>query len=355
MLRFCLVTFAAAAMVFALRTGIGSADERWIIEPGPEAKDAQKLGAAEVERAQKAAKNKRYDEAAAILENVARKWPASVHDCNLALAYLRNDQLTRAKLVWDLGAVRNGARPKWCTGEVSTQLSDALRKNGYVSTAIDVTPHDALVEVGGIAMRGMQSVWLPAGVVTFNATAPGKLPKAVQVTVAAPVSRVSITLEEPKVEAPAPDAGVPVAPPVTPDAAVTTPVEPVAQPDAGVPPSNSLITYDGRPVTWRTTALISTLTFGVIAGVCGYLTYDAKNDANEHYVTDPQFKDLKDRYNALSIATTVVGGMAVVSAAVYVYFAAAGDAPVQKPGKIQVGGGPGDIGISLSGTFGDDR
>jgi hypothetical protein len=353
MQRFFLVTLAAAAMVFALRTGIGSADERWIIEPGAEATDAQKLGAAEVERAQKLAKDKRFREAATVLEGVARKWPASVHDCNLALAYLRSGQLTRAKLVWDLGALRNGVRPKWCTGEVSTQISDALRSKGYVATSIDVTPHDAIVEVNGIAMREIGTVWLEPRMATFNASAPGRLPKAVQQMVAAPVSRVSITLEEPKVETPTPDAGVPVAPPVTPDAGVTTPVEPVAQPDAGVPASGALITYDGKPLGWRTTTLITALSLGAVAGVCGYLTYDAKNDANEHYVTDPQFDGAKDRYNTMAIATSVVGGLAVVSAAFYVYFVAAGDVPIRKPGKIQVGGGPGNIGISFSGTFGD--
>jgi len=67
----------------------GSADERWILEPGPEAPNAQKLGAADVERAQKLAKEKKYAEAAQVLEALDRKLPAAVHDCNLALAYLR--------------------------------------------------------------------------------------------------------------------------------------------------------------------------------------------------------------------------------------------------------------------------
>src|SRR5258706_7545518 len=135
MLRFTCVTLAAVAIALALgmRVGTAQGDARWIIEPGPEATDAQKLGAADVTRAQKLAKHpKTLAEAQAVLETVARTWPASVHDCNLALVYLRRAELTRAKLLWDLGELRNGVRPKWCTGEVSTQISDALRKAGYV-------------------------------------------------------------------------------------------------------------------------------------------------------------------------------------------------------------------------------
>src|ERR1041385_6196596 len=163
MLRFSVVTLMAVATALVLGTSVGNADERWIIEPGPEAKDAQKLGAADVERAQKLAKDKHLAEALAVLESVDQKWPAAVHDCNLALAYLREKSYTRAQLVWDLGALRNGVRPKWCTGEVSTQLSDALRSAGYVPTTIEVAPPDALVEVSGIPMRSMRTVWLPPG------------------------------------------------------------------------------------------------------------------------------------------------------------------------------------------------
>jgi hypothetical protein len=348
MLRFFLVTAVAVAMALALGTGIGSADERWIIEPGPEAANAQKLGAADVERAQKLAKDKHYAEAAAVLESVARTWPAAVHDCNLALAYLRNNALTRAQLVWDLGGLRNGVRPKWCTGDVSTQLADALRKAGYVPTTIDVSPPDAIVEVNGIAMRSMRTVWLPPGNATFNASASGRLPKAVQAPIAAPVSRVSIMLEEPKVERP--DAAVPtpvVTPPATPDAGMTTPVQPVMTPDAGV--DNSVVQVNGRPVGARKIALVTMLSSGLAAAILGGLTYDTKNKANEHYKTDPAFDERNEQYKNLSLATMVVGGIAVVSAGVYVYFLVAGDTTIPKPSKLQVGGGPGTIGI----TYGD--
>ncbi|HUS29584.1 MAG TPA: hypothetical protein VMZ53_13820 [Kofleriaceae bacterium] len=350
------MTLAAAAIAIALGTSIGSADERWIIEPGPEAADAQKLGAADVERAQALAKKKQFGEAAAVLEAVARKWPAAVHDCNLALAYLRSGELTKAQLVWDLAALRNGVRPKWCTGEVSTQLSDALRKGGYVPTTIDVAPSDAIVEVNGIAMRGMRTVWLKPGVVMFSASAQGRLPKAAQASIAAPVSRVAIVLEEPKVEPPpAPDAGVPiVTPSVTPDAAVVaTPIEPVVAPDAGV--DNSFVRVNGRPVGAKKIALVTMLSSGLSAALLGGLAYKTKLDANGLFPTDPAFEEQKQVFDNFAIATTICAGVSVVSAGFYIYFLVAGDTPVSKPGKIQVGGGPGDIGISFSGTFGETR
>src|SRR5262249_52983751 len=157
---------------------------------------------------------------------------------------------------------------------------------------IDVTPNDAVVEVSGIAMRSMPRVWLAPGTATFNASAPGYLPKAVEVTVGAPSSRVTITLEQPKVEPP--DAGVAVTP-ATPDAAVVV-QPPPATPDAGVYQQPSLVTVNGQPVPMRTITLVTTLTFGVAAGICGYLTYDAKQSANDHYKSDPAFDDANSRY-----------------------------------------------------------
>jgi hypothetical protein len=354
MLRFFLVTLAAAAMALALGAGIGLADERWIIESSPEATDAQKLGASEVERAQKLAKDKKLQEAALALEAVARKWPASVHDCNLALAYLRMGELTKAKLIWDVGEQRNGARPKWCTGEISTQLSDALRKQGYVPTSIDVVPSTAIVEVNGLAMRGIRTIWLKPGSVTFTASAPGFLPGSTSTAVTAPTSRASLTLEEPKVEAPdaAVQAPVVTPPPMMPDAGVT-PVAPVAQPDAGVPPGRSMFVINGRPLSRKTTAFITTLTFTATAALLGYLTYDAKGDANGHYITDPAFDEANQQYKDYALATTVLSGLAVASAIVLVYFSVTDDESSTKPSTVKISGGPGDIGIGISGTFGD--
>ncbi|HSD89196.1 MAG TPA: hypothetical protein VLB44_16825 [Kofleriaceae bacterium] len=354
MLRFTVVIVLGVAMALGLSA---SADERWIIEPGPEAQDAQKLGASDVQRAQKLAKDKHIDEAAAVLERVARTWPASVHDCNLALAYLRQKALTKAQLVWDLAALRNGARPKWCTGEVSTQLSEALHKEGFVPTTIDVVPTDAVVEINGIAMRSMRTVWLKPGPATFNATAPGRLAKTVDVTIAAPVAKVTITLEEP--QAPPPDAGVPPLAPVDAAPMILPPVAPPPDAATAVPietplTSSSLININGKPVGRRSIALITAVTFWVGAGIFGTLTYVAKNEANDHYVSDPAFTSTKDAYTAAAWATVGIAGAATIATAVYIYFRATDDKPVPRPGKLQVTGDPNGFGISYSGTFGGD-
>ena len=313
MLRFTVVTVVAVAIVWSLAT----ADDRpaaWVFEPGPEATDAQKLGAADVERAQKLAKEKKYDQAALVLEEVSQKWPAAVHDCNLALAYLRANALTRAQLVWDLSALRNGARPKWCTGEVSTELSETLRKKKYVPTTIYVTPTDALIEVGGVAMRNMRTVWLPPGPTVINATAPGRLPWSKTVTIEAPSTRVPITLELPP--APAPDAGV-----VAVDAAPAADAAPVvdAAPLSVEPPPPALLTVNGTAIPTKTIMLVTTIGLVAAAGVTGYLTYDAKQNANDVYSTDPDFESRKNRYDNFRLASELTAGAAAVSAAIYVY------------------------------------
>jgi len=99
---------------------------RWIIEPGPEAPDAQKQGAAEVERAQKLAKAKDFAGAAKILEALDQKLPAAVHDCNLALVYLPASAPTRPPIIVELSGLRYGVRSEWCTRPVPTPPPPAL-------------------------------------------------------------------------------------------------------------------------------------------------------------------------------------------------------------------------------------
>ncbi len=346
-----LVLAGAALAAFA-----DGPDDRLVFEPTPEAKDAQKLGGSEVEKAQKLAKAKQFADAATLLEGLSKRLPASVHDCNLALAYLRASALTRAQLAWDLSGLRNGARPKWCTGEVSTQLSEALRAAKYVPTALDIVPADALVEVGGAALRNMRTVWLPAQPTTITASAPGKVTQTINVTIAAPSARIAITLEAPRPVF-APDAGV-VEPMAPPDAAVYVP--PASMPDAAVetPPNddNALIRVGGAPVGYRVFSLgVAVLSF-VAAGVTGYLAYDAKQSANERYKSDPEFASKKDEYSSnaeWAVGTTVLG---VVATGVYVYFLTQGDKVIPKPGRIRVGvDGNGGIGISYGGTFGGGK
>ena len=102
-----------AAAALALADG---PDDRLVFEPTPEAKDAQKLGAPEVEKAQKLAKAKQFADAASVLEGLSKRLPASVHDCNLALAYLRASALSYSR---DAMAVRRFLRE----ARLASQLS----------------------------------------------------------------------------------------------------------------------------------------------------------------------------------------------------------------------------------------
>ncbi len=348
----------AAATLAAFAQGVGtSATDRFVFEPTPEATDAAKLGAAEVEKAQKEAKaTKNFAGAVRKLEVVATKWPASVHDCNLALAYLRAGLPMQAQLAWDLALLRNGARPKWCTGEVSTQLAQVMRAGNYVPVAVDVTPTDALIEVNGAAFRNLRTVWLPPSPATVTVSAAGLVTKTVTVTVAAPSARLAVVLEPPAPVVVQMDAGV-VEPAATPDASVAN-VAPPMTPDAAVPvqpppETDALIRIGGTPLGYRAVALSVAVLGWVSAGILGYFTYDRQQDANARYPTDPAFERAKDEYNDFRIATISTVAVGAAATALYVYFLTREDKIIPKPGRIQVGvGADGSIGIGYSGTFG---
>lgn len=348
-----LVASLAAAALVAMPDGAAQqpADDRWIIEPGVEAKDAAKLGATEVERAQKLAKAGDVSAAVDALEALSRRLPAAVHDCNLALAYLRASALTRAKLVWDLSGLRNGTRPKWCTGDVSTQLSTALRAAKFVPTTIVVQPPDAVIEVDGIALRNIQTVWLAPSPTSITASKPGHVTKTEPVTIAAPSTRVTITLETPPPVQPVADAGVEVTPPQDAVPLVTAP--PVdAAPVMATPQPDPFITIGGTPVGYRYGALSLAVVGWIGAGVFGVLTYNAKDDADELYTSDPAFDDKRDQYNAMKWATVGSIGVGAVATALTVYFFMREDRVIPTPGRIQVGFGDGGFGVSVQGTFG---
>lgn len=350
-----LVASLAAAALIAMPDGSAQQPsvDRWIIEPGPEAKDAAKLGASEVERAQKLAKAGQTYDAALALEALSRKLPAAVHDCNLALAYLRGSRLTAAKLLWDLSGLRNGTRPKWCTGEVSTQLSDALRGANFVPTTIVVVPPDAVIEVGGIALRNIQTVWLPPSPTSITASKPGFVTKTEPVTITAPSTRVTITLEAPPPVQPVADAGVEAVPQ---DAAPLVTAPPVdAAPVTATPQPDPFITIGGTPVGYRYGALSLAVVGWIGAGVFGVLTYNAKDDADELYTTDPAFDDKRDQYNTMKWATVGSIGVGAVATALTIYYFMREDRVIPAPGRIQVGFGEGSFGVSVQGSFGGGR
>jgi hypothetical protein len=82
------------------------------------------------------------------------------------------------------------------------------------------------------------------------------------------------------------------------------------------------------------------------------LTYVAKNEANDHYVSDPEFTRTKNAYTALKWTSVGVAGAATVATAVYIYLRSTDNKPIPRPGKLQVTGDPNGVGISYSGTFG---
>jgi hypothetical protein len=343
-LGFSLAAAALAAFVAIPRGDAQTAPERWILEPGPEAPDAQKLGAADVERAQKLAKAKDYTGAAQILEALSRRLPAAVHDCNLALVYLRASALTKAQLMWDLSGLRNGPRPKWCTGDVSTQLSQALHVAGYVPLTIDVAPPDAVIEVGGVVVRGIHTVWLAPGPVSISASAPGRESQTLNASVTAPSMRLAITLEAPR---PAElDAGV--AEPADATVAVVAPrIDAAALAVTPMP----LAATGGTPAAYRYIALSGAVVGWLGAGVLGVLTVQAKDDANALYATDPRFPGRKDDYDTYRWATVGSIGLGVIATAVTVYLFTRDDGPPPQH-TVQVGVGEGSFGITFGGTFG---
>jgi hypothetical protein len=79
------------------------------------------------------------------------------------------------------------------------------------------------------------------------------------------------------------------------------------------------LTVNDRVIPTKTILLVTTIGLAAAAGVTGYLTYDAKQGANELYKTDPAFDSRVNRYDNFRLATELTAGATVVSAAIYVY------------------------------------
>lgn len=277
---------AAAVAVALLVPAARGDDEPWIIEAGPEAAGAVKAGAATVAKAQKLAKKKKYLEAVDLLEGAARQWPAAVHDCNLSLAYLRAGALTRAQLMWDVAGLRNADRPTWCTADLSGQLSTALRAAGFVPLTITVTPPDAIVEVGGVTVRGLHVVWLPSGSHVVAARAGGRVDGRAEIVLSEGNASVSIALEEPAREV---DAGVvAVDTPLPADAGVVD----VPQHPAELPERTA------RRARWPGWAGLGTGAVLIGAGAFFHArAIDARDDGNAVFVADPAFAEAEARFS----------------------------------------------------------
>lgn len=303
----CFLAVMTAALIIGLQWACtpAAADpdgDPWIVEPVPENPQSIMAGAAELERALGLAKKKDFGEAVKVLEVVARRFPAALHDCNLSLAYLRAGALTRAQLMWDVAGLRNATRPAWCTGDLANQLATALRAAGYVPVSLEVTPSDAVIEVGGVKVRGLKVLWLAAGPATIAARAPGKLDVVKQVEIAAPSARVSIELAAPPIEPP--DAGI------TPDAAV---------PDAGVivapPPPRVIETSSTLRYVSAGTALA-----GWIGGTTFFvLARSARADADEVFPSDPAFDAADSRFKTRRVFAYSLFAVAAIATAYFTY------------------------------------
>jgi hypothetical protein len=330
---FLAVTAATLAVALWLRApASGDPDDAWVIEPAPEDPQSLKAGAAELERALGLAKKKDYAEAAKVLEVVARRFPAALHDCNLSLAYLRAGALTRAQLMWDLSSVRNAARPNWCTGDLSSQLSTALRAAGFVPVSLDV-PADAVIEVAGVKVRGIKVLWLPTGPATLAAHAPGKLDVVKQIDVTAPSARVQVELVAPPLATP--DAMPVDAPTVIPDAPVV-----VALP----PPVSNVETSSTLRYVSAGTALA-----GWIGGTTFYvLARSKRDDANELLPSEPAFDDAKSSFETRRILAYSLLAVGAIATGYFTYDV------IAKPNKritIQPSATPTGAGVSIGGAW----
>jgi hypothetical protein len=114
-----------------------------------------------------------------------------------------------------------------------------------------------------------------------------------------------------------------------------------------------LISVGGTPLGYRVVSLGVAIVAWVGAGVFGYLTYQAKHDANGRYESDPAFDEYREQYTTNSAWTIGTAALGAVATGVYIYFLTQGDKIIPKPGKIRVGvDGGGGLGVSYNGTFG---
>jgi hypothetical protein len=305
-----IVALAAALWLSAARPA--AADE-WVIEVGPEAAGAVAAGAADIKRANQLAKQKKYADAVEVFEAVARRSPAALHDCYLALAYLRAGALTRAQLLWDVGRMRNTDRPGWCTGDLGQQLATALRAAKFVPLTITVVPAAAVVRVGGVSVRGVSVIWLPAGPHRVTASAPDLADGLVEVDVKAPSATATLALAPP---APPPDPkDPPTGPPAGPGPAITEPtvieappLQPAVQEPPPGPPAPAVLPPAGpvatvakgarrRPARWPGWVAAGAGGVGLLTGGLFHArAIDARDDANALYPTQPEFDAADARF-----------------------------------------------------------
>ncbi len=344
-----LVAGAVGAVALGLaQTAADEPSAPWVIAPGDEAAGAVAEGAATIARAQQLAKRKRYAEALPLFEEAARRWPAAEHDCYLALAYLRVDDVTRAQLWHEVSRRRNAARPTWCTGSLTKQLDAAVRAGGLVPLTLQIVPPDAVIEVAGVTLRGLDVVWLAPGTHVVAARADGMVDGSASIDVAAPSATVTLTLAPPP--PPEPDAG-PLGVEAPDAAAVATApgpdAAPLGAPAVSPPPA-------ARPPRWP--GYVALGAGAVALGVAGFShaqALDARDAANAEFPTTTAFADAEGEFAAARLRA--LGGYAVAAAAIGfgAYWLVTRDGDEAAAGATRVGATlePGGASVTLGWTF----
>ncbi|MCB9565306.1 MAG: protein kinase [Kofleriaceae bacterium] len=348
------LSLALAAALARAGGDAATSDAPWIFEPGPEVDGAADAAKADVTRAQKLAKQNKYRDAVTIFEQVARAHPSAVHDCNLALAYLRAGVYTRAQLVWEISALRNADRPNWCISTLGEQLSTALRSAGFVPVTLAVSPPDAVIEIGGVAVRNMRVVWLAPGHYAVSATAPDREPGTTEVDVSSSSSTVTLELARPHVEVPDVDAGVVGAEadagPTGHGDGTSAGLDTIDEPDLPpMPPAPA------PTVRWPGWAGVGVAGVAVVTGAIFHVkALDTRDQANQLPVDEPQFGDLLDEFKGqrtIAISGYVVGALAAGFGA---WWLAAHPAAHDGP-RVGVSVGAGGGGVTVEWALGGPR
>ncbi len=227
-----IAVFVCAAARVAGADGGAKADADELVREGMELGRAGKL-----------------DQAIAAFKRAEAIYPRAVNDCNIGLAYARQNRwaqahffLVRCRERWS----REETRPMdaWVDQRIKKSLA-ALKDGDYAPVDIRVTPVDAVVRVSAFApdetFVGGRIVWLPHGSATVAASREGYQPKEIALAVSgrarqtASIDLSPIPVERPTREpdAPPPDVSKPsvTADPTTdPIGPTSPPAEPTSPP-----------------------------------------------------------------------------------------------------------------------------